>query len=228
MLETCSLLLCIAVGFIIALIAAPFVGQDWPNPEMISRTTNGALIVGVLIACPSGVGVAISMLMKNASSLVGVAISASLLPPAVNCGIMWGYCAVGNFEEHELSAYDFFVYGGYSLSLALLNIVCIVGFAYMTFKFKLLVNYPGRPELWKLMNHRVELSNVTVKGSEALNLARRIRTARGLSDIPENPGSESEVPAPPAKNLMNAFEAPTPREEAELEMESLNNLNNNK
>jgi uncharacterized membrane protein len=43
-----------------------------------------SLWVGVLIALPSGAGVALSVLGGNAGSLVGVAISASLLPPAVN------------------------------------------------------------------------------------------------------------------------------------------------
>ena len=43
-----------------------------------------SLWVGVLIAVPSGAGVAIGILGGNAGSLVGVAISASLLPPAVN------------------------------------------------------------------------------------------------------------------------------------------------
>ena len=42
------------------------------------------LWVGVLIALPSGAGVALSVLGGNAGSLVGVAISASLLTPAVN------------------------------------------------------------------------------------------------------------------------------------------------
>ena len=43
-----------------------------------------SLWVGVLIAIPSGAGVALSLLGGNTGSLVGVAISASLLPPAVN------------------------------------------------------------------------------------------------------------------------------------------------
>lgn len=40
---------------------------------------------GCLIALPSGAGVAMSVLGGNGASLVGVAISASLLPPTVNC-----------------------------------------------------------------------------------------------------------------------------------------------
>lgn len=43
-----------------------------------------SLWVGMLIALPSGAGVALSILGGNTGSLVGVAISASLLPPAVN------------------------------------------------------------------------------------------------------------------------------------------------
>ena len=45
------------------------------------------LLVGLTIAIPSGIGV-VSTLGNNTSSLVGVAISASLLPPAVNTGML--------------------------------------------------------------------------------------------------------------------------------------------
>lgn len=48
------------------------------------RGQERSLWVGVLVALPSGAGVALSVLGGNAGSLVGVAISASLLPPAVN------------------------------------------------------------------------------------------------------------------------------------------------
>ena len=42
------------------------------------------LWVGLLISLPSGAGVALSVLGGSTRSLVGVAISASLLSPAVN------------------------------------------------------------------------------------------------------------------------------------------------
>jgi hypothetical protein len=57
---------------------------------MRGRSEMKSLMVGVLVAIPSGAGVALSILAGNSGSLVGVAISASLLPPAVNCGILWG------------------------------------------------------------------------------------------------------------------------------------------
>ena len=51
-------------------------------------------MVGLAIAIPSGVGVAISVLGGNAGSMVGVAISASLLPPAVNTGLFWAMAMI--------------------------------------------------------------------------------------------------------------------------------------
>lgn len=43
------------------------------------------LFVGVLWALTSGSGVAVALLQGSAGPLIGVAISASLLPPVVNC-----------------------------------------------------------------------------------------------------------------------------------------------
>ena len=59
-------------------------------------------------------GVALSVLDDQTSSLVGVAISASLLPPAVNCGMLLIVSAVGgglsgsiwNFDWHPERGYE--------------------------------------------------------------------------------------------------------------------------
>ncbi len=59
--------------------------EKWPTDEMMARGKLKGMVVGAMIAVPSGAGVALSILAGNAGSLVGVAISASLLPPAVNC-----------------------------------------------------------------------------------------------------------------------------------------------
>jgi len=56
----------------------------WPTGEMQARGMKRVLWIGTLVALPSGAAVAISLLSGNQSSLVGVAISASLLPPCVN------------------------------------------------------------------------------------------------------------------------------------------------
>ncbi|CAL1273559.1 unnamed protein product [Larinioides sclopetarius] len=96
--EIVGLFLCMVIGFTLGLLSEAlnsiWGGREWPNSEMISRGQERSLWVGVLIALPSGAGVALSILGGNAGSLVGVAISASLLPPAVNAGLLWGMATV--------------------------------------------------------------------------------------------------------------------------------------
>ncbi|CAM4759147.1 unnamed protein product [Rotaria magnacalcarata] len=98
--ELIGLIICITCGFILGLLTT-FAETKWgsstsfPTPEMKSRGDIKRLWVGVLIALPSGAGVALSVLGGNTGSLVGVAISASLLPPAVNCGLLFAYALLG-------------------------------------------------------------------------------------------------------------------------------------
>ncbi|UYV60446.1 hypothetical protein LAZ67_1001173 [Cordylochernes scorpioides] len=102
-----------SAGFLFGLSCGYFSdswGQGaWPTAEMTSRGLLRSLWVGALIALPSGAGVALSILGGNAGSLVGVAISASLLPPLVNAmnvypserltpcvmqGLLWALAAI--------------------------------------------------------------------------------------------------------------------------------------
>lgn len=55
--------------------------------------------MGVLWALTSGSGVAVALLQGSAGPLIGVAISASLLPPVVNCV---------NFTNHKKKLLLFF------------------------------------------------------------------------------------------------------------------------
>lgn len=157
--EAEALMICILIGLVTGLMISPWAEQygcqQWPTPEMLSRGELRALWVGVLIAVPSGAGVALSVLGGNAGSLVGVAISASLLPPAVNAGLFWALSIVlavsGNgtnaafhgfgtevdpetnltmslYEPRYSSNYatESFVLGLTSLALTLINILCII------------------------------------------------------------------------------------------------------
>ena len=98
--EVISLLLCIFIGFVFGLIFSFWIEHygvtKWPTDEMVSRGQLRALWVGALIAIPSGAGVALSVLGDNTGSMVGVAISASLLPPAVNAGLFWSLALVNH------------------------------------------------------------------------------------------------------------------------------------
>ena len=156
--EVYALMICILIGFVLGLIMVPWIGwygiDKFPTPEMLSRGELRSLWVGVLIAVPSGAGVALSVLGGNAGSLVGVAISASLLPPAVNCGLYWaiscvhivgssagfsafhGYHVVDEETNTTIIGYDprysedlsleSFFLGLVSLTLTLINILCII------------------------------------------------------------------------------------------------------
>ena len=98
--EIYGLLLCLASGIVVGLLGAflstttyPIgdiytIWPGWPTPEMAARGDWYNLILGFAIAVPSGVGCVLGISGRNTSSLVGVAISASLLPPAVNCGLL--------------------------------------------------------------------------------------------------------------------------------------------
>ncbi|XP_033738239.1 uncharacterized protein LOC117325851 [Pecten maximus] len=99
--EVLSLLICVGMGMVWGLVCGgvckdgAYWGStdSWPTSEMKSRGLTRSLWTGILIALPSGAGVALSILGGNTGSLVGVAISASLLPPAVNAGMLWA-CAI--------------------------------------------------------------------------------------------------------------------------------------
>ena len=112
--EIYCLLICVLCGFMFGCIfvvkfnrtrsmLAISSTENWPTTEMSSRTGWSCLVVGLAVAVPSGVGVAISVLGGNSGSMVGVAISASLLPPAVNTGIYWAMALMSyGFEDSLL------------------------------------------------------------------------------------------------------------------------------
>ena len=71
---------------------------------------------------------ALSTLGKNSSGLVGVAISLSLLPPAVNAGLCWMFALLekSRFVEKEPDDdTNYWLVGSTSFGLTLLNILCI-------------------------------------------------------------------------------------------------------
>ena len=55
---------------------------------MLSRATPSSFYSGITIAFLTGMGVALTALDDTMSKLVGVAVSASIIPPAVNSGML--------------------------------------------------------------------------------------------------------------------------------------------
>ncbi|KAJ8949753.1 hypothetical protein NQ318_005076 [Aromia moschata] len=108
-----------------------------------------SLWVGCLIALLSGAAVALGILSDNIASLVGVAISTSLTPPAVNAGLFWSLASVYYFKGNETTRYnlltqtnyyskhcatELFALGAVSICLTFVNIVCIYLAAILVFK----------------------------------------------------------------------------------------------
>ncbi|CAE7947825.1 unnamed protein product [Symbiodinium sp. KB8] len=136
--ELVGLVICVLFGFMTGLVIAPLAehaditGGVWPTSEMTSRGTDLGLIVGVVVAIASGCGVALGIAGNNVSGLVGVAISASLLPPIVNAGMLWAYSLSllwldGPVATASRPTWRVLIdQGGLSLALALVNIGCIL------------------------------------------------------------------------------------------------------
>jgi uncharacterized membrane protein len=54
---------------------------EWGNPEMMSRGIPASLWSGIAVAVPCGAGAALSVTQGGSMAIIGVAISAALLPP---------------------------------------------------------------------------------------------------------------------------------------------------
>lgn len=113
------------------------------------RCTFHSLVIGIFAALLSGAAVAIAILGGNIGSLVGVAISASLLPPAVNSGVLWSLAVLCFMHADDDTRYNRLVstniysnnhtlelvaYGVVSLMLTLINIICILIFGVLILK----------------------------------------------------------------------------------------------
>eukprot|EP00537_Pseudo-nitzschia_pungens_P010008 CAMPEP_0172390996 /NCGR_PEP_ID=MMETSP1061-20121228/7519_1 /TAXON_ID=37318 /ORGANISM="Pseudo-nitzschia pungens, Strain cf. pungens" /LENGTH=422 /DNA_ID=CAMNT_0013121517 /DNA_START=35 /DNA_END=1303 /DNA_ORIENTATION=- len=145
--EVTSLAICIIIGLIIAGCMKEFsVADGWPTDEMSSRTERETFLCGVPIAFFSGLGVAVGLLDSQTNSLVGVAISASLLPPAVNAGMLWVIHSDFTEREHEREQerdreHEFYVSehligGTASLCLTIMNIAVIIVASMFMFRLK--------------------------------------------------------------------------------------------
>ena len=144
--EAFGVALCVAIGAVIGLVVAPLYTHfpDVMGPldqaEIVGRGTWKALVSGAFVAAPSGVGVALGVSGGGINALVGVAISAALLPPVVNCG-MCGMISLYKFAAQsgeatpvsEPSAAKLLEYSIYSLFLFVMNLALIILFGLITF-----------------------------------------------------------------------------------------------
>eukprot|EP00930_Biecheleria_cincta_P057273 TRINITY_DN43242_c0_g1_i1.p1 TRINITY_DN43242_c0_g1~~TRINITY_DN43242_c0_g1_i1.p1 ORF type:complete len:358 (-),score=54.14 TRINITY_DN43242_c0_g1_i1:74-1147(-) len=131
---------CVAVGFILAPV---FIWGNmhrdwhWPTNEMSSRThAYQTLLPGAIIGVISGVGMANGLRNRGVNALVGVAISASLLPPLVNSGIYMAWGLIYMQEEDHDVAVDRFYRGLISFLLTMFNVFGVMASAAIWFRIR--------------------------------------------------------------------------------------------
>ncbi|XP_030380462.1 uncharacterized protein LOC115628479 isoform X2 [Scaptodrosophila lebanonensis] len=174
--ELIGILLATVVGFLFGLVVCTTdkkygIGEGL-TAEMLSRCDLHSLIVGVFTAIPSGAAAAIGILGGNIGSLVGVAISASLLPPAVNSGLLWALACIYKLFENDDSRYlyvvkshkysnnqaaELAIHGSISMCLTLSNILCIYVMGILVLKVKEIAPVIARnnSDFWK---HDIKLA----------------------------------------------------------------------
>jgi uncharacterized hydrophobic protein (TIGR00271 family) len=220
--EVVSLVICVMVGFIggwILIGCGAHTEWTWPTSEMAGRGTVVGILTGIAIATPSGVGVALSILSDNTSSLVGVAISASLLPPAVNAGMMWAYAIFiesgwkgwmltkgGQGIEMNVNATvlpsgvsmqtpNAIAWAGFiSLVLTLLNIALIIIIACAMFWCKSVVKYEGESSGWQSEYKKYMAANFIVRNDKkGKALAKRAAFVAKLATGMHTPSRSEQV-----------------------------------
>jgi len=198
--ELKALLLCVIIGLLLGLICVA-AGWDtvdnWPTEEMENRAQVTGLLVGIAIAIPSGMGVALSVLGNNTSSLVGVAISASLLPPAVNAGILWmtSFLIHVGFLENTKEDSKFFSHAGLiSFSLTIVNILCIWVAGMSMFVLKEVAPTRTKSAFWTRdvrVTREGNKANRAYKGADAKVLQDGLRAVLSLQSFKKKKGQET-------------------------------------
>ncbi|KAK8813252.1 hypothetical protein WA158_002844 [Blastocystis sp. Blastoise] len=193
--ELYGLGLCLLCGIFIGICCSPMalvihpiddiysIWPGFPTPEMASRGDPYNLILGFAIAIPSGIGCVLGISGRNTSSLVGVAISASLLPPAVNCGLLWSYAALGLiFGFKDGYSYEDMLWKGLiSLLLTIVNIIVILVVGMLVFKLKevVVVDSASATKRWSDEINRIRNTMDTQKK----NIHRTYATVHGHNNL---------------------------------------------
>lgn len=157
--ESFGVLLCWLTGLTVGFCVGPFYGPsnltvEWATGnltsfEISSRGSPWSLLSGGVVAVPSGIGVALALTGGGINALVGVAISAALLPPIVNSGLCLSLALWFNTDRYDLQAYNYFQYSFWSFLLFVVNFVLIILLALSVFKLKKLKPNVGEKSVWK-------------------------------------------------------------------------------
>ena len=202
--EIWAIIICLVIGAIVGMVITPFYGNTglhsgWASTaldssEIVSRGKATGLIVGVFTAIPSGIGVAVAITGGGVSALIGVAISASLLPPLVNSGL----CSVFGFfklASGQKSGMRYVEYGAISFALFIVNLVLIFVTAYAMFKVKKVTHW----------QEAADSKESTLLDSDYLPYGNALEAGAASGSTP--PAGEAGVMALPTSTDADADEA---------------------
>lgn len=215
-----SLLFGFIFGLILGTTEMPWGFTDWPTEEMRGRGNARSLWMGVCWALTSGTGVAVALLQGYTGPLIGVAISASLLPPVVNCGLFWALACiwliypgikmphlsgepyVGNssypFIYTNYLPTEFFLNGMVSGLLTVVNVICIFITAIIVLKIKeVAAPYTASPDLRRFWETDIR----AVRKTNRSTIRRQGTFKRGTTPMPYSGLSE-----PKSRELETAVE----------------------
>ena len=181
--EIWSLLICFIIGFILGYLY-PLITDDlrnWPTEEMSGRGDPISLADGAFIAAASGIGIALSVLGEYVSTVIGVAISASLLPPAVNSGMYVSF-ALYELQIDKSTSIEMFTSALFSMILVIENIIIIILVGLLFFAIKrVYVDENDGKQIWKsVTNWAVRHNRQPIAG---VNLFKK-RISRQISSTP--------------------------------------------
>lgn len=146
--EVIGVMICFGVGLLVGAAVGPFFGPanltvTWATGnltsfEIASRGSPWSLLSGGVVAIPSGIGVALALTGGGINALVGVAISAALLPPIVNSGLCLSlaFWFEGDPDDYDTQGDLYYRYSIWSFLLFVVNFVLIIFLALGVFKLK--------------------------------------------------------------------------------------------
>jgi uncharacterized membrane protein len=105
----------------------------WPNSQMMPEGQAFNLVISILVSAAAGLVLGVALTATGGNALVGTAISAGLLPPLVNAGMLMSYSWVWATKEQENV---FFEIGYYSILFYMTHVVTIVIVANTVFWLK--------------------------------------------------------------------------------------------
>lgn len=134
--ELTSIVVIFTTGFLLSIVFS-LVAEDynWPTEEMSSRGELDDVVMGVLVAIPSGIAIGHTVASGGVNNLVGVAVAAALVPVLVNSGMLFAYHIMSDVLNHTKDK-DLLKMGMYSFAILVINIVLIWLASYVVLRIK--------------------------------------------------------------------------------------------